>query len=1210
MCRNFNVFLKPVNIATLLFEQTGHSYRIRENDAIAADLSNRIQFTTALAEDCSKKSTKAGYDAAGMAIGYISLETLLASLHSTAQTEQNKFGKEFSTAEVAEFVEQLQNQPMQVKVARDGGDLLKTWDALVDRLNLQNTEWITNWETHVRQASQGDMYSESNAHPHQELLVATQIQIYHLTSTGGIVVTTHDRTGGESLFSDTHNGDINDAARYKRFLSHEGFRFLSNSDSCVEPALKRFIYEHLHRDELAGALHQLAYIDPDYRHNTTVTVDPGGEVGAYALGQEWANRTVKVAIEPKRILFLENSNLIADFAPHGFLRDDDRSSAQDKITELLRLAETMTQAGAQLVTIAATLVARIFEYSNPENKFVFQSFTSIGKPQSGMLGGGTYNMIRGGTERGGEEGGEIIFHIPKPYDDRNYNRVAFLSASEENALKEQITLLDPEAMAQGKLQPAQPIAQEITFLSEIQATAYITEGVAPVFDVLPGEIVEVDADGNVKLFDIYRGNAIELIGATGLNTHEANPGKITAEPIQQSSRQERLAPLKIFKVEYRTLGGKPISCPYNKYGEEIQVIQPLALRRNTEKLFVTDAEGQVRLRTGAAGIGLIMGTDDETLRHDRIKQFTHIITGAAGTSYLINTIAGNLARKLCLNTLPTINLDGFTGSDTIPPYVGEHTLFIANSNSGGTSDTIKLTHELASLPSVCDRITAEIQRRPAHLPEVMEAKARLAELQTYRQAETRRKDLPSHLQAFLDQHTPWIYVITNIEASALGNIGRGLDPVIQPAAGVGITNLPEEECVGSTFAAMASLQWQLALHTYIGEVRGDISAEYATQIYSELSRLPEVTEAIVSDTTLIAEIKRMASELVGGNFDFVYTGYLDGVPEEQAHKAAEMIQEMFAGWHFFQFQHGKYAHMKRRTRYTLGSILGHNVPPPSWPFFNARAIKSAREIGPRVATSFFIAHISDRETLQSVPDYAPDFILTYPADSIVLYPFQVIIVSHLISYFWGLRKKEIAKQIEQWNAPFVTVLLKTASEATELPGLLRPQVEAHAQQVLREFSQTCETTSYFDKVEVRRKTAIVNALSLLASEANSSGYDSIGYNSIYDTSCFLHSQPQSIPLESSQRAAKPLDDAIYFHVLKDVALELSNNEQAKQLADHFFVDAEGQTIPHQVTVDRPHGRDRTVYEYDYLIEYEGLGTFYDVEPVHPPKIAKAKKGWL
>lgn len=1197
MCRNFNVFLKPVNIVTLFFEQTGDSYRIRACEEIKADLADRTLSTRALAEDCSKKSTKAGYDAAGMAIGYVPLESLLASLQAVETQGQSVF----SAAEAAAFVNKLQDESlMRVKVARDGGDLLKTWDTLVDRLNLQPTEWITNWETHVRQASQGDMYSESNAHPHQELLTTSQIQIYHLTETGEITVSQADRTGGESLFSDTHNGDINDAARYKRFLANQGFRFLSNSDSCVEPALKRFIYEHLRRGELAGALHQLAYTDPDYSHAAIATVDANGEVGPYAIGQTWANRTVTVAIETNRIRFLGDGNPIADFAPHSFLRDDERSLSSDKVTELLRLAETMRGAGAQDVTIAAALVARIFEYSNHENKFVFQSFTPIGKPQAGLLGGGTYNMIRGGTERGGEEGGEIIFHIPKPYDDRNYHRISFLSASEENALKEQITLLDAESIAQGKLQPAQPVAQEIKFLSEIQATAYITEGLAPVFDVLPGEIVEVDANGNVKLFDIYRGNAIQLVAAAGLSTDT-----LTEHATAERSRQERLAPLKIFKVEYRDLAGQPIPCPYNKYGEEIQVIQPLALRRNTEKLFVSTPDGEIRLRTGAEGIGLIMGTDDELLRHEQIRQLTHIITGAAGTSYLINTIAGNLSRKLCLNTLPTINLDGFTGSDTIPPYVGEHTLFIANSNSGGTSDTIKLTHELASLPSVCTRIEAEIQRRDPRLPAVSEAKARLAELQTLLQAETKRKDLPPHLQAFLDQKTPWIYVITNIEASALGNIGRGLDPVIQPAAGVGITNLPEEECVGSTFAAMASLQWQLALHTYIGEVRGDISSEYAAQIYRELAQLPDVTETIVSDTTLIAEIKRMADELVGGNFDFVYTGYLDGVPEEQAHKAAEMIQEMFAGWHFFQFQHGKYAHMKRRTRYTLGSILGHNAPPPSWQFFNARAIKSAREIGPRVATSFFIAHASDRETLQSIPDYAPDFVLTYPADSIVLYPFQVIIVSHLISYFWGLRKKEIAKQIEQWNAPFVTVLRKVPADSLELPSLLRSQVEAQAQQVLQEFLKLCETTHYFDKVEVQRKTAIVNALSLLAGEPHMPGYDAT-----YATSHFLRGQTQSIALEEHRRAAKPLDDATYLSVLKDLALELSNGEQAKQLADHFFVDAEGRTIPHQITVDRPHGRDRTVYEYDYLIEYEGLGTFYDVEPVHPPKIAKAKKGWL
>jgi hypothetical protein len=31
---------------------------------------------------------------------------------------------------------------------------------------------------------------------------------------------------------------------------------------------------------------------------------------------------------------------------------------------------------------------------------------------------------------------------------------------------------------------------------------------------------------------------------------------------------------------------------------------------------------------------------------------------------------------------------------------------------------------------------------------------------------------------------------------------------------------------------------------------------------------------------------------------------------------------------------------------------------------------------------------------------------------------------------------------------------------------------------------------------------------------------------------------------------------------------------------------------------------------DSYVAYEGQGTLFDVDPVHSPKIAKAKKGWL
>ncbi|MBD2579974.1 hypothetical protein [Oscillatoria sp. FACHB-1406] len=1194
MCRNFNIFLSPVKIEHFFFVKdpaTGQ-YKFRPRSVIAANLRDRITYATAVAEDCSKKSTKAGYDAAGMAIGTISFKNILEGLEG-ANNAQNS---EFTPAEVAELTAKIHREALTaVKVSRDGGDLLKTWDTLLDRVHLEDTELLVNWETHVRQASQGDMYSETNAHPHREQLTRDTVRIYHLAPEGMLGSSDRPRHhASESLFYDTHNGDINDAARYKRFLIYEGFNFTSNSDSCVEPALKRFLWQHLQADSLAGALYRLAYTDPDYLDRNTAAIDSSGHIGGYNLGTEWAHQTLDVVLQGDKIAFLKDGQPIQTFTQQGFLRDDELSSADEKISELLALADTLARANVTELTLITALVARILEYSNPKNKFTFQSFTPLGQPQPGFLGGGTYAMVRGGTERGGEEGGEIIFYLPKPYDIRNYNRTAFLSASEENALKEQVALLDANAIADGKFEVARRSAQEMSFLSELKATAYITEGVAPIYDVLPGELVEVNADGKVRLFNIYRGEEIPLVSIERRSETVENDDR---------ARYERLAPLKVFKIEYRDLENNPVPCPYNKYGEEIIAIQPLALRKNTEKLFEVTAEGKTKLREGATGIGLLMGTDDEQLRRDRIKKLQQIVTGAAGTSFLINTIAGNLARKLCLNTLPIVNLDGFTGSDTIPPSIGANTLFIANSNSGGTSDTIKLTHELASLQSVVPRIEAETKRRDPKLAEVIVAKSRLEELENLLQPDTERHNLPPHLQAFIAEKTPWIYVVTNIEASALGNIGRGLDVAIQPAAGAGITNLPEEECVGSTFAAMASLQWQLALHTYLGEVRGDISAEYAEQIYRELSRLPEVTEQIVSDPELTAEIQKMCDELVGGNFDFVYTGYLDGVPEEQAHKAAEMIQEMFAGWHFFQFQHGKYAHMKRRTRHTLGSILGHNVPPPSWPFFNARAIKSASEIGPRVATSFFIAHESDKETLQNIPDYAPDFVFTYPADSIVLYPFQAIIISHLISYFWGLRKKEIAKQIESWNQPFVDILLKIEARATEMPGMLRSAVESHAQTVLTEFFKMCETTHYFDRIEGQRKTAILNGLSLLAGEFP-------GYQSTYRAGGFLNGEPEVIPLWEHRRPIEALSDRAFLSVFKDIALELSNGEQAKQLGDRFLVDEKGMTVLNRVEVPRPHNRNRTVYECDYLIEYEGLGTFYDVEPVHPPKIAKAKKGWL
>src|SRR5690606_18334053 len=175
-------------------------------DAIKADLSSRTQRTHLIAEDCSKKSTKAGYDAAGMALGYIPLQPVLTRLEELRVSNGH-----YVAAQVGELAEEIQTELFnRVKIARDGGDLLKTWDTLVDRLHLNDTDFITNWETHVRQASQGDMYSESNAHPHQEVLDRDTIRIYKVVD-DNLTYTEQERSWGETLFSDTHNGDINDA---------------------------------------------------------------------------------------------------------------------------------------------------------------------------------------------------------------------------------------------------------------------------------------------------------------------------------------------------------------------------------------------------------------------------------------------------------------------------------------------------------------------------------------------------------------------------------------------------------------------------------------------------------------------------------------------------------------------------------------------------------------------------------------------------------------------------------------------------------------------------------------------------------------------------------------------------------------------------------------------------------------------------------------
>ncbi len=1196
MCRNLNIFLKPVKIKDFYFKLVnGTEYEVRTKEEIRELLEERREFAGYVAENCSKLNTKAGYDAAGMAIGLKDLDLLSQRLTSL----EDRFGED----ELDETIDELLGEVVPVlytrtNISKDGGDLLRTWDRLYSRLQYNRDDFIVNFLTHIRQASQGDMYSEANAHPHQEEFKSERVKIH----TVGInkKPSYYERTPlyRNSVFTTAHNGDINDAQNYKVFLKREGYVFRSNSDSCIIPALQRFIYEHIHDGNLIGALNKLAYTDPDLLQKKEFQADSSGRVGlqCYPLGEENKGAKVTAQIDGFNVRFMRDGEEAGNFKQRGFIRDDRYSTATHKILSLDRLARKLQDENAKKVTITAAVTARILEYSNSKNKFVFQTFSSIGRTKLGWIGGGTYNLVRGGTREGGEAGGEAVFYIPREHDRRNYEHVSVISASEEDALKERISLLDGEAFERNEIKTASTREVDIDHIPGYKIKAFISQGLAPVYDLLPGELLEINSDGDASVYDMYSAARQRLVSI--LDEKKTDQ---TAEEIDV--KRERFAPLKVFKLEYRNEQGEPVTPPYNKYGEEIRVIQPLALADNTKLLFKNGEADRIHLReNNNGGLGLRMGADNQDVRELLIQSLRYKVMGAAGTSELIINIAENICRKLGLNKIPTLVLDGFTGSDTVPPYVDKNTLLIANSNSGGTSDTIKLVNEVTSLQSVMNRVESEMLRRDPSERDVGGTLALIDKIKSEIKKGRRIEQIDTQALKFLKDWMPWVYVITNIESSVLGNMGKGIDKSIYRPAGAGITNLPGEECVGSTFAAMASLQWQITLDAYLGEMRGEISHDYAQNIYTQLAKLPETVEKIVGDQKLIDQIEQFSERLVGGNYDFIYTGFVNGVPEEQAHKAAEMIQEMFVGWNFFMFQHGKYAHVKRQGRHSVGSVVGHNVPPPTWPFFNERAKKSAKEIGPRAAVCFMIAHDSDYHELASIPYYPPDFIFTYPEDSVVLYPFQVILIAQLISYIWGEKKQKIAEIISGWNEETVDILLKIPQKSRKIPKKLFPRIRKHCRKVLKEFTAMNTETQKLDRIEGRRREYIRKCLILLTNEWK----DKVKVSSEALLNSSAHDGIYNIKCESGDGR----EPGEHLAILKSLALELSNSEQAKKLADHFLVDSSGRVSEKQYRFYKHNGELTEMSEYDYWCQYEGLGTFYTVDAVHPPKIAKAKKGWL
>src|SRR5215471_20609291 len=119
MCRNVNVTLLPVRIEELLYTRDPQSGKrvSRSRDDVLSDLRARRERIQTIAEDCTKKSTRAGYDAGGMAVGVIDLGASLQHVESDDAPGGPPAG--LST---------------KVRSARGGGDLLHTWNSLVDRL--------------------------------------------------------------------------------------------------------------------------------------------------------------------------------------------------------------------------------------------------------------------------------------------------------------------------------------------------------------------------------------------------------------------------------------------------------------------------------------------------------------------------------------------------------------------------------------------------------------------------------------------------------------------------------------------------------------------------------------------------------------------------------------------------------------------------------------------------------------------------------------------------------------------------------------------------------------------------------------------------------------------------------------------------------------------------------------------------------------------
>src|SRR5262245_47355194 len=146
MCRVVGAYLRPLALREIFFKpsQTPGTYVSKTYDEVAASLRAHREFVQDIATDCAKKSTKAGYDAAGIGVGVLDLRAVWDSLPEWGFAPDQKVSESQVTDGFRQHLTPKRLVP-EIKVSKDGGDFLETHQRLNQRLALNDLDYVYAW---------------------------------------------------------------------------------------------------------------------------------------------------------------------------------------------------------------------------------------------------------------------------------------------------------------------------------------------------------------------------------------------------------------------------------------------------------------------------------------------------------------------------------------------------------------------------------------------------------------------------------------------------------------------------------------------------------------------------------------------------------------------------------------------------------------------------------------------------------------------------------------------------------------------------------------------------------------------------------------------------------------------------------------------------------------------------------------------------------